>query len=294
MASQDSNQVPVNEIKRALDKFSNPRLNQAERRRIEDDLARIKQNVTMCFLCGEALIQENNQQYAMFGYHCLHHLCSKSWQILTDEQKNQLKSFGLKLYSKHVTNMLTTRGFVKEQIVKMVVAIALRTWPMTWTDMPQVLFKEAKANPASHEMLLLIFKDLFSACGQDYLGLSEKDKRKIKDSLMKISTDITQFFAYSLHLGINYLYENKNSTNTQQQMAILILKRVLDALPTFLNQWSLDLILQANIIDLIARIIFENRFELTMSKHGLYDQSLQCLDMFYLRKFSQLNSMQQV
>ena len=87
MASQDSNQVPVNEIKRALDKFSNPRLNQAERRRIEDDLARIKQNVTMCFLCGEALIQENNQQYAMFGKNLERSENALYWSLVKPSQE---------------------------------------------------------------------------------------------------------------------------------------------------------------------------------------------------------------
>ncbi len=131
----------------------------------------------------------------------------------------------------------------------------------------------------------------------------EKGKKKIKDELMKNNKQIMQIFSVTLSQCYKQIFNdqqnnnnNTNNNNNNIQIAQNILRRCLEVMPKYLNQFPLQTILiDSQVLIGLSKILqsvvkTSNNNNIPLCYDEFYRFGLVSNIYFFMRKFSELNA----
>eukprot|EP01083_Nonionella_stella_P195191 719246_1 len=280
------NNNDLHNVQQAIDQTHGSNISQSKRAELFQFLEMQTSNPFKCKQMGYYFINFTQDRYRLFGYHCIRKM-TEQWRSLQEKDKNDLKQLALSLFKFSVNNnnnqsQNTNNGtLLKKKISELIVTLASHCWPMEWPSLLADLFKISQQNAMSLEMLFLVLKDIYFIVG-DARIITEKRKKKIKDELMKNSKQIMQIFCVTMRQCFPSPSQPKHAQN--------ILSRCLEALPKYLNQFPLLVIIDSEVLIGLAKILQTVSTTNQHSYDDLYRFSLLAMRLFFMRKFTELNT----
>ena len=300
------NNKEMMEVKKALNDTHSPTTNQAKRKELYELIESKTCDPFKCKRMGFYFIRCTEDHLRLFGFHCIRKM-AKRWHNLQSKDRNELKNLSLTLFRLFNTDddyeKKSNFGLFKEKISEFIVLLASQTWPNEWKDLFKQLFKSSQSNPISLEILFIILKDIYFICGDRQI-IQERRKKRIKDELMKNSQAIIQIFAVTLSQCYQQIFIDNNDINNSNKnpniiLAQNILRQCLQAMPKYLNQFPLKIILDSQVLIGLVKILqsiaqTSNNRNVPYCYDEFYRFGLLSVIYFFMRKFSELNSYETV
>ena len=294
------NYQDLNEVTKALDLTHSASTSPSRRKELYHYLEDKTQDIYICKRMAYHFLRQDQDHLRLFGCHCVRKVANK-WYNLQSKDKNDLKHLTLNLFKFKIdpgTN--TTLSLLKEKIAELMVQMATNAWPNEWPTLFAQLFTISQNNPISLEMLFIILKDIFFVCS-DRKIIPEKRKKRIKDELMRHNQQIMQIFSVTLSQWYQQIFidtnNNKNNDNNNNNIILAqnILRRCIEAMPKYLNQFPLKVILNSQVLIGLAKTLqsiakTSNDTNVPLCYDEFYRYGLLSMIYFFMRKFSELNA----